>query len=93
MNREELAQTLCNLDLNLSPKDALRVLDSISGTTRDTLKAGRKVCLSGFGTFEAELLMARRVRNPRVASGPDAFKVVGPRIRYRFRAGAGFNAS
>jgi nucleoid DNA-binding protein len=93
MNREELAQTLCDLDLNLSPENALLVLDTLTGAIRDTLKSGRRVCLSGFGTFQAERLDARRVRNPRVASGLDAFKVVGPRVRYRFKAGAGFNGS
>jgi len=90
MNREELAQTLCDLDLNLSPRDALRVLDTLSGAIRNTLKAGRTVCISGFGTFEAEQIPARRVRNPRVASGPYAFQEVGAKVRYRWKAGGGF---
>ena len=93
MGREELAQCICGkLDpiLEIEPRDALLILDTLTQTIQQTLRAGRNVCIHGFGTFQAIKLAAGKVRNPRVARGPLAFKEVGPRIRYRWKPGTSF---
>lgn len=92
MCREELALNLCLhlSNLRLSAREGRLIVDTITELIQEALKAGRKVALHGFGTFRAEHRAARVVRNPRVATGPDAFKKVGPRIRYRWKPGSEF---
>ncbi len=89
MGRDEIALRL-SLQLGLTPKDSLEALDTLTDIIQESLKSGRNVCIHGFGTFQALRLEAGRVRNPRVATGPNAFKSVGPRVRYRWKPGTSF---
>jgi len=92
MCREELALNLCLhlSDLRLSAREGRLIVDTLTELIQEALKTGRKVVLHGFGTFRAERCAACVVRNPRVAAGPDAFKKVGPRIKYRWKPGSEF---
>ena len=48
-----------------SEKAVVAVLDAISGDDSETLAAGEKVALVGFGTFEVKERAAREGINPR----------------------------
>ena len=49
----------------LSKKDAEKALNAVLETISETLAAGDKVALVGFGTFETKTREARTGRNPR----------------------------
>lgn len=49
----------------LSKKDAEKALNAVLETVAETLAAGDKVQLVGFGTFETKFREARTGRNPR----------------------------
>lgn len=92
MCRDELGLNLCLKlpDLRLTAREGRLIVDTMTELIQGAMKAGRKVVLHGFGTFHAEHCAARVVRNPRVATGPGAFKSVGPRTRYRWKPGSEF---
>ena len=80
MNKTELIAALA-AKTELSKKDAEKALNAVVETITDALKAGEKVALVGFGTFEAKERPARVARNPRTgeeikveASKTPAFK-------------------
>ena len=80
MNKTELVAALA-AKTELSKKDAEKALNSVVETITEALKAGDKVALVGFGTFEAKERPARVARNPRTgeeikveASKTPAFK-------------------
>ena len=81
MNKSELVAALAQ-KAQLSKKDAEKALSAFVDVVTETLKAGDKVQLVGFGTFEAKERPARSARNPRTgeaieiaASKTAAFKV------------------
>ncbi len=81
MNKSELILALSQ-KAELSKKDAEKALSAFVEVVTETLKAGDKVQLVGFGTFEAKERPARTARNPRTgeaieieASKTAAFKV------------------
>ena len=81
MNKSELVAALAQ-KAELSKKDAEKALYAFVDVVTETLKAGDKVQLVGFGTFEAKERPARSARNPRTgeaieiaASKTAAFKV------------------
>ena len=81
MNKSELVAALAQ-KAELSKKDAEKALSAFVDVVTETLKAGDKVQLVGFGTFEAKECPARSARNPRTgeaieiaASKTAAFKV------------------
>ena len=49
----------------LTKKDSEKAVSAVFGTITDTLKAGEKVSLVGFGTFEVKTRAAREGINPR----------------------------
>ena len=63
MNKSELVKELGG-KLNVSNKQADAILDAVVETIIDALKAGDKVQLVGFGTFEVSKRAARVGRNP-----------------------------
>ena len=80
MNKTELVAALA-AKTELSKKDAEKALNAVFETITEALKAGDKVALVGFGTFEAKERPARVARNPRTgeeikveASKTPAFK-------------------
>ena len=81
MNKSELIVALAQ-KAQLSKKDTEKALGAFIEVVTETLKAGDKVQLVGFGTFESKKRPARTARNPRTgeeikiaASKTAAFKV------------------
>lgn len=63
MNKTELIAAVAG-KAELSKKDAEKALNAIVDTVVDELKAGDKVQIVGFGTFEARERAARKGINP-----------------------------
>lgn len=64
MNKTELIATVAE-KTDLSKKDADAAVSAVLGAITDALKAGDKVQLVGFGTFEVRNRAAKQGRNPR----------------------------
>lgn len=64
MNKTELVAALAG-KAELSKKDAEKALNAFVEVVTDAMKAGDKVQLVGFGTFESKNRPARTARNPR----------------------------
>ena len=80
MNKNELISAMAEKS-ELSKKDAGAALDAFVEAVQDALKAGDKVSLVGFGTFEVKERAARTGINPQTkqpvqiaASKAPAFK-------------------
>jgi DNA-binding protein HU-beta len=86
MNKSELAQALAN-KTEMSKTDAQRAIDAIfgpeDGVITQALKAGDRVQITGFGTFETRERKARTGRNPR--TGREIR--IGPTTSASFRPG------
>ena len=67
MTKAELIEVMAE-KANTSKAAAKRFLDSFTDTVTDTLKAGEKVTLVGFGTFSVAERKARKGRNPRTGT-------------------------
>ena len=80
MNKSELITAMAEKS-ELTKKDAGAALDALTAAVEDALKAGDKVQLVGFGTFEVKTRAARTGKNLRTgeavkiaASKAPAFK-------------------
>lgn len=80
MNKAELVNAISE-KAALSKKDAEKVLAAFTETVTESLTAGEKVQIVGFGSFEVVNRAARTARNPRTgeaveiaASKAPAFK-------------------
>ena len=80
MNKAELVNAISE-KAALSKKDAEKVLATFTETVTESLTAGEKVQIVGFGSFEVVNRAARTARNPRTgeaveiaASKAPAFK-------------------
>lgn len=58
MKKDDLISKMAK-DANISKKEAAAALDSFIKRTGEALRAGDKVALTGFGTFEARTRPAR----------------------------------
>ncbi len=81
MNKTELTAALA-AKTGLAKKDAEKAVNAFVEVVTETLTAGEKVQVVGFGTFEVKERPARTARNPRTgeeiqieASKAPAFKV------------------
>ena len=81
MNKTELIVAMAQ-KAEMSKKDAEKALNAFVESVTESLKAGEKVQLVGFGTFETKDRPARTARNPRTgeeikiaASKAASFKV------------------
>ena len=63
MNKSELAASIAE-KANLSKKDAEAAVVAFIASVEDALKAGEKIQLVGFGTFEVRERSERQGRNP-----------------------------
>ena len=63
MNKTELIASLSN-KTGITKKDAGEVVGALIDVIKETLNAGEKVQLVGFGTFEVKERPARTARNP-----------------------------
>ena len=64
INKTELIAAVSE-KAELSKKDAEKAVKALTDTVAEALKAGDKVQLVGFGTFEVSERAAREGRNPR----------------------------
>jgi nucleoid DNA-binding protein len=68
MNKSDLVDALAS-SAGMTKADASRAVDALftpdSGVIAGALKAGKRVQITGFGTFEAKQRKARMGRNPR----------------------------
>ena len=64
MNKTELIAAVAE-KTDLTKKDADAAVSAVLGAITDALKAGDKIQLVGFGTFEVRNRAAKQGRNPR----------------------------
>ena len=64
MNKTELVAAVA-AKIEMSKKDTEKVLSAVLETVAETLSAGEKVQLVGFGTFETKERGERTAKNPR----------------------------
>ena len=64
MNKSELTAALA-AKTGLAKKDAEKALNAVVDVITETLSAGDKVQIVGFGSFEVKERPARTARNPR----------------------------
>ena len=64
MNKTQLVEAVAQKS-GLNKKDAEAAVNAITAAITDALKAGDKVQLVGFGTFEVKALAERTGRNPK----------------------------
>ena len=67
MNKNELVAAVA-AKAELSKKDAEKALKAFSDVVAEELKAGGKIQLVGFGTFEVSKRAARQGRNPQTGA-------------------------
>ena len=70
MNKSELTAAVAEA-AGLSKKDAEKALNAFVNVVTDTLKAGDKVQIVGFGSFEVKDRPAHKGRNPRTGEEID----------------------
>jgi len=88
MNKKELIDALAN-KVGCSKVDADRNVAALIEVISSTLKNGKKITLSGFGTFEVRERAARIGRNPRNGESLQISAATVP----VFRAGGTLKAS
>ncbi len=64
MNKTELSSAIV-AKTGLTKKDAEKAINAVVEVISDSLKAGEKVQIVGFGSFEVKERPARTARNPR----------------------------
>ena len=84
MNKTELVASVAE-KAELSNKDAEKAVAAMLESVEEALKAGDKVALVGFGTFEVKERAARTGKNPRTG---EAVKIPAARVPV-FKAGKG----
>ena len=67
MNKVELINAVA-AKAELSKKDAEKAVSAVIASIEESLKAGEKVQLIGFGTFEVKERAARTGRNPQTGA-------------------------
>ena len=83
MNKTELINAVA-AKAEISKKDAEKALAAVLGSIEDALKAGDKVQLIGFGTFEVKERAARTGHNPKTG---EAIEIAAAKVP-AFKAGA-----
>ena len=82
MNKSELIAAVAK-QADLTKKDAEAAVNAVTDAITDALKAGDKVQLVGFGTFETRARAARTGKNPRTG---EAIKIAASKVP-AFKAG------
>ena len=85
MNKAELVAAMAE-KAGLSKKDAEKALSAFVESVQDAVKAGDKVSLVGFGTFECRERAAREGRNPQTGA---VVKIAASKVP-AFKAGKAF---
>lgn len=85
MNKSELVAAIAE-KAGVSKKDTEAMLKAFIETVEGAVKAGDKVQLIGFGTFEAKARAARTGKNPRTG---EKIKIAASKVP-AFKAGTAF---
>ena len=83
MNKTELINAVA-AKAEISKKDAEKALTAVLGSIEEALKAGDKVQLIGFGTFEVKERAARTGHNPKTG---ESIEIAAAKVP-SFKAGA-----
>ena len=83
MNKTELINAVA-AKAEISKKDAEKALTAVLGSIEDAIKAGDKVQLIGFGTFEVKERAARTGHNPKTG---ESIEIAAAKVP-SFKAGA-----
>lgn len=67
MNKSQLAEAIAET-AGITKAQAKRAIEAFISTTAEAMKAGEKIILIGFGTFEAVNKPARKGRDPRTGA-------------------------
>lgn len=88
MNKTELINAVA-AKAEISKKDAEKALAAVLGSIEDALKAGDKVQLIGFGTFEVKERAARTGHNPKTG---EAMEIAAAKVP-SFKAGSALKSA
>lgn len=88
MNKKEFVDSIAAHYEHLSRAEVGRIVESILDTLATEMKRGRKVQITGFGTFGTVKRKARRGRNPRTG---EAVKIAAATLP-KFTPGATLKA-
>lgn len=88
MNKTELVAAVAT-KAEISKKDADKAVAAVIDAVTDALKAGDKVQLIGFGTFEVRERAAKEARNPKTG---ETISVPATKVP-AFKAGAALKAA
>lgn len=88
MNKTELINAVA-AKAEISKKDAEKALAAVLGSIEDALKAGDKVQLIGFGTFEIKERAARTGHNPKTG---ESIEIAAAKVP-SFKAGAALKSA
>ena len=88
MNKSELIEAIATAT-ELTKADSERALNAFNETVQDTVKAGDKVMIPGFGSFSVSDRKARTGRNPQTGEPVPIAASKAP----KFSAGSGFKAA
>ena len=80
MNKTELVAAIAE-KTELSKKDAEKALKAFIDVVSDELKAGNKIQLVGFGTFEVAERAAREGRNPKTGEAMTIAACKAPKFK------------
>jgi DNA-binding protein HU-beta len=86
MNKAELISAIA-AKAEITKVDAKKALDAFIDVTAESLKAGDRLTLVGFGSFSVTNRIARNGRNPRTGL---KIKIAAKKV-VRFKAGAEIN--
>lgn len=87
MNKTQLVDAIAK-KASITKVDAKKALDAFINVIGETLKAGDKIALIGFGSFAVAKKPGRTGRNPRTGA---AIKIAAKNV-VKFKAGAELNA-
>ena len=87
MNKTQLVDAIAK-KASITEVDAKKALDAFINVTGETLKAGDKIALIGFGSFAVAKKPGRTGRNPRTGA---SIKIAAKNV-VKFKAGAELNA-
>ena len=87
MNKTQLVDAIAK-KASITKVDAKKALDAFINVAGETLKAGDKIALIGFGSFAVAKKPGRTGRNPRTGA---SIKIAAKNV-VKFKAGAELNA-
>ena len=87
MNKTQLVDAIAK-KASITKVDAKKALDAFINVTGETLKAGDKIALIGFGSFAVAKKPGRTGRTPRTGA---SIKIAAKNV-VKFKAGAELNA-